>query len=459
MPYTVPENFQQPPGKAPDFSGEEEKWWQAFGDRHLDELVEQVLENNLDISKAVARVLEVQARLKKARADRWPRIDLDASIERKRLSTIDPIYGHKVSRTTDSYSLSLPASYEVDLWGRLSGLESAARARVLQQKENLHVVAQTMVAEAVSRYVYLCSLVRRRDYLQKTVDTLAGSLEVVERRYSLGLATALDVRQARRAVAQASAAIPAVEDELVRVRTDLAVLAGRYPDLRNFAAHDLPDFDRLKPVPVGLPSSLLLRRPDIKAAEARLAALHAEVGAAYVSRFPHLTLTGDLGFASHQLTELLSPESRFWSLAAGLVQPLIDGGRLEADQMVAEAKYKQAVADYAKIVLNALAEVESALASRRNLVERRKRMALLVQEAKATLDTAQRRYRQGLMDYLAVLEAQKTLVTALLDLVDAEQALYQNRIDLYRALGGGWARVDVQTNTGDDEKRLPKVKR
>ncbi len=443
LPFTFPEKFQQQADSGAVLASED-KWWRAFGDRNLDALVERVMAHNLDIRSAVARVLEVQARLRRAGADRWPQVDFDARFQRQRLSTIDPIYGHKVARTTDSYSLSLPASYEVDLWGRLSGLEEAARARVLQQQESLHVVTQTVVAEAVSRYVRLWSLVRRRDYLQRTVNTLADSLEVVERRYSRGLSSSLDVRQARRALAQAEAALPAVDDELVRVRIQLAVLAGCHPELEDFTAPEVLAFDRLTPVPPGLPSSLLLRRPDIKSAEARLAALHAEVAAAYASRFPQLKLTGDLGFASHQLSELLSPASRFWSLAAGLVQPLVDGGRLEANQMIAEARYKQAVADYAKTVLNAMAEVEFSLASRRNLTERRKRVALLVREAKATLETARKRYQRGLMDYLAVLEAQKTLVSAQLDLVEADQALYQNRIDLYRALGGGWGRVEPE---------------
>ena len=415
------------------------------------------MKHNFDLHMAMARVIEFRARLERARANRWPVVNLDAGAERQRLSTIDPIFGHKVSRTTDSFNISLPASYEVDLWGRLSGLESAARARLLKEEENLQVVAQSIVAETVSRYIQLWSLVRRQDYLQETVATLKDSLETVERRYSQGLAKSLDVRQARRTLAQAEAGLPVIADELVKVRHQLAVLAGRYPNLELFQGADVLDYDKLPPVPPGLPAQLLSRRPDIRAAEAELLALHSEVGAAYASRFPRITLTGSLGYASHELSELLKPESWFWRLAAGIVQPLIDGGRLKADQEIAEARFRQAVAGYAKTVLVAFAEVEASLASRRSLLDRRQRLATLVREAQATLETARKRYRQGLMDYLAVLDAQKVLITSRLDLVEADQALYQNRINLYRALGGGWAHVSVNNLSSTGNKKTAKV--
>ena len=191
-------------------------------------------------------------------------------------------------------------------------------------------------------------------------------------------------------------------------------------------------------VPQGLPSDLLLRRPDIRAAEANLMALNARVGVAKASRFPQITLTGSFGYSSSELDRLFRSESELWNLALGVVQPLFDAGKLKAGQKAAEARYEQGLAEYAKTILTAFSEVESALLTRKEQLERRDRIMNFLMEARATQKVAESRYERGLVDYLTVLDAQQTRFEAEEKLVLVDLAILSNRVTLHRALGGGW---------------------
>jgi multidrug efflux system outer membrane protein len=191
-------------------------------------------------------------------------------------------------------------------------------------------------------------------------------------------------------------------------------------------------------VPAGLPSELLVRRPDIRSAEAALQAACARIGAAKANRFPQITLTGSFGYSSEELTALFEPENELWQIAAGIFQPLFDAGKRKAVQRAAEARYERQLAVYAKTVLEAFSEVEGALLTRREQIDRYERLEVYLKEAGHTLETAMDRYQRGLADYLNVLDAQKALFQARLNLVETRTAIYTNRVRLYRALGGGW---------------------
>jgi multidrug efflux system outer membrane protein len=214
---------------------------------------------------------------------------------------------------------------------------------------------------------------------------------------------------------------------------------GRYPTTQAPRLQPEEYFRRLATVPAGLPSELLLRRPDIRAAEAKLMALNARVGVSKASRFPRITLTGSFGYSSDELNQLFRSQSELWSLALGIVQPLFDAGKLKAGQMAAEARYEQGVAEYAKTVLTAFSEVERAFLTRKEQIERRERTLSFLVEARATQRVAESRYRRGLVDYLTVLEAQQTRFKAEENLVLVDLAILTNRVALHRALGGGWA--------------------
>ncbi len=416
-----------------------DRWWQVFGDPELDQLVEEVLRNNLDIKQATARILEVRSQFVGARAERFPTANLQGQAQRQRQPQTAFGPGFASNKETETYTLSLPVSFELDLWGRLARSQEAAVADLLRAQENRLIVAQTVVAETASLYLQIESLERRMQIAEQSVENYRRSLRLVKSRYERGLTSILDLRRARRALARSEAAIPLLRQDLGITQQKLAVLLGRYPKTHSPRSQPGQYFERLAPVPPGLPSDLLLRRPDIRAAEAALLALNARVGVAKASRFPRIALTGSFGYSSTELDRLFRPESEMWTLAAGVVQPLFDAGRLKAGQRATQARYQQGVVQYAKAVLRAFAEVEGALLTRKEQLERRERVMNFLVEARSTQEIAEHRYERGLVDYLAVLESQLTRFTAEEDLVLVDLAILTNRVTLHRALGGSWA--------------------
>lgn len=412
----------------------EDQWWRVFNDPELNLLVEEVLRNNLDIKIATAAVLEVRAQLVSTRADRFPQVDVQGQAERQQLPK-----GTSVDRTFSSYDLVLPASFEVDLWGRLARAEEAARANLLQAEENRRTVAQTVVAEAVTLYLQMESFERAIEIAERLVESFSRSLTLVESRYKRGLTSVLDVRQARRVLAGAESTLPTLRQNLGTTQQALAVLLGRYPETRPPRLQPEDYYRRLEPVPPGLPSELLLRRPDIRAAEAQLMALNSLVGVAKASRFPRIVLTGSYGYTSEDLDRLFKPENELWSIALGLVQPLFDAGKLQAGQRAAEARYQQGVVEYAKTVLTAFAEVEGAFLIREEQLKRREYVVTFLREAREAQRLAESRYEKGLVDFLTVLDTQRSRFEAEGDLVEVDFILLNNRVNLHRALGGGWA--------------------
>jgi multidrug efflux system outer membrane protein len=439
----VPDSYQHATSGVVTLQPEDE-WWHVFNDPDLDQLVEAVLQNNLDIKKTTARILELRSQFVQARADRFPTVDVEGQGKRQQQPIIGILPGKSFRTRTNLYTLSLAASFEIDLWGRLARAEEAVRADLLQAVENRRTLTQTVVGEAISLYLHMESLERRIQIAQKSIEDYHRSLAVVAFRYERGLTPTLDVKNARRAAAQAEASLPSLRQDLGTAQHQLAVLLGHYPATAPPRSQPDDYFKRLAPVPTGLPSELLLRRPDIRAADASLRALNARIGVAKASRFPSISLTGSFGYASDELDRLITPQSELWNLAAGIVQPLFDAGKLKAGQRAAEARYQQGVAEYAKTVLTAFSEVESALLTRKEQLARRDRMLHVLKEAKAAQEVAEDRYKRGLVDYLNVLEAQQARYQAENNLVLTELAILTNRVTLYRALGGGWDKGSEQ---------------
>jgi multidrug efflux system outer membrane protein len=419
-------------------SGLIDPWWKSFQKPALDGLVEEALRNNLDLRKATHRVLEIRTRFIQARGSRLPSLNFQAGAQVQR-NTVTVAGAREDRITAESYNLSLPASFEWDLWGRLARAEEAALADLLQAEENRHTIAQTVVAETVSLLLQIESIERRIQITEESIQTFRLSAQVVENRYRRGLISLLDVSQAKRVLTQAEALLPTLRQELGRSQQRLAVLLGRYPETKPAGYHPEDYFMEPPPVPPGLPSELLLRRPDIQAAEATLKSLNANVGVAKASRFPRITLTGGYGYRSDELQDFFGLSNSFWNIAGGLVQPLFDGGRQRANQRAAEERYQQGLMDYTKIVLNAFAEVELALLTREEQMKRRQRLLLFLEEARITQEVAQNRYLKGLVGYLNVLDAQQTRFQAEQNLVDVDLAILTNHVSLHRALGGGWA--------------------
>jgi multidrug efflux system outer membrane protein len=422
-----------------------DRWWTVFGDPELDRLVEQALQNNWDIKLAAARVLESRAQYVQVRADRFPSVDAQGTWDRRRFGGARSASG----QTIDTYELSAPAVFEIDLWSRLAKTSKAAWDDILKEEENRHTVAQTIVAETIRLYLQMEASERRLQIAYQSIEAFQRSLQIVNTRYSRGLSSALDIRQARRILAQAEAVVPEFRQQLGIAQQQLAVLRGHYPVTHAARSQPQDYYHRLEPVPPGLPSALLLRRPDMRAAENQLKALNERIGVAKAARFPAITLTGSYGWTSDELSSLIEPDSVIWNFTRGIVQPVFDAGKLKARQRAAEARYQQGIAEYAKAVLTAFQEVESALLTRKMQLERRQREVKFLEEARATQRVAQNRYLRGLTDYLDVLDAQQTRFQAEDRLVIVDLTIYSNRVTLHRALGGGWARPETMTTKND----------
>ncbi len=416
-----------------------DQWWRIFDKPELDVVLEKVIANNWDIRRAAGRILELRAQALIVRADRYPELDVDWR-HRTEVRKVDKRGGSGKSRETFRfYDLSLPLLHEVDLWGRLARSEEAARFDLLEAEENRIAVAQTVVAEAIRLYLEVESIERTIDITLQLIDNFRRNAIIIERRYNRGLATALDLRQARRILANAESDIPTLRRDRGNRLHQLGVLMGSYPDVPPIRQHPENYYRRLPEVPPGLPSDLLQRRPDIRVAEARLKAQNARVAEALAGRFPRISLTGSFGYTSDSLDRLIRQDSELWTYTNSVTQPIFDYNRLENRQRSAEGRYDQEVANYAQTVLEAFAEVEDALLTRREQLERRSRVAILLSEARATQDVAEKRYGRGLTPYLDVLDAQRARFGAEQDMIEADLALYVNRVSLYLALGGDWA--------------------
>jgi multidrug efflux system outer membrane protein len=412
------------------------RWWTVFRDEELDSLVEEAIRNNLDIKRATAVVLELEARNTQARAGRLPSISLSGSYQTQELPAASS--GPSTSGRTESYNASIAASHELDLWGKMSRTHEASRADLLQSIENRQTIMQSVIAETASLYLQQEALERRTHILEQTIEALKKSVRTVEMRYRRGLTSVLELKQAQRALANAESRMPEFNQELGTTQHRLSILLGRYPGTRPPRTHPEDYFQRLEPVPAGLPSDLLETRPDIRAAEAHLAALNARYGVAKANLFPRITLTGSYGYTSNELENLFKPDNILWNLVAGLTQPLFNSGALLAEKDAARARYEQGVIDYAKTVLSAFAEIEGALMARREQLEQRKYIIDYLDKARAAQEIAELRYERGLIDYLNVLDAMQARYNAEESLVLVDLGILTNRVTLHRALGGNW---------------------
>jgi multidrug efflux system outer membrane protein len=418
------------------------RWWEAFGDTVLNGLIEEAAASNLDIRKATASVDEMRAYSRKALSDRLPSVSLSGDWARQKLPDSRAPQGASAGEPTDSWNLSAGASYEWDLWGKWSRAHEAARADLAASIENRNTIIQSVIAETATLYFQIEATERRIQISEELIASYGRSVRTIEARYRRGLTSILDLTQAQRSLANARSVLPQYRQELGTLQHRLAVLLGRYP--RSSPPRRQPEdyLGRLSPVPPGLPSDLLESRPDVRAAEERLRALNARYGVAAGNLFPRITLTGSYGYTSSELDGLFRPDQVLWNLVAGITQPIFNSQTLLTEKDAAKARYEQGLTDYAKTVLGAFAEVENALLTRREQLERRQSILEFLDKARVTLEIAQSRYDRGLVDYITVLDAWAARFQAEDNLVLVDLAILTNRVTLHRALGGDWIGPD-----------------
>lgn len=419
-----------------------ERWWTLYADPALDKLVDEALTYNQDLALAAARVDEARALLRIADAERLPAMDAAAQRDRTRSSSVSSMpLPPTVPLERNSYRAQLNVAYEVDLWGRLQGASTAARAELLATRAAQQTVRIALISDVVRSYFALLSLDAQVEATRRALALRGDNLGLQKVRRGAGLIGDFDLRQLEAEVAAARAQLPALERSRTAEELALAVLLGRSPRAITEDAVSR-SADRSEPpapvVPEGLPSDLLLRRPDVVQAEQRLIAANARIGVARASLFPRISLTGFLGSESAALGDLFTGPARIWQLAFGLSQPIFQGGRLFAEVEAVQAREKQAIAQYQKTLQEAFREVRQALSAQarsREVFEAERDRAVSLRDA---LQLARIRYDNGLVSQLEVLDAERNLLAAEINRIDALRAQRAAVADLVKALGGGW---------------------
>ena len=445
--YERPEAVDTPPAYVATAAGTETPapeydWWRAFGSAELDTLVREALDAGPDLAAAAARVMEARAAVRAAGASRLPTVDLGGSASRSKMSLANFGMG---SRLAESYNASATAAYEIDLWGRLSANRRSAWAGLMAGEAERRAVKQALISGVVRAWLGAREAAQQLELSESMLESYRRNLAMVEDRYDSGVVSAADIHMARQNVAAAAAGRDQLEQDMLNARYALEILVGRYPAGEAAAeGEDLAALPQLPPVPAGLPSDLMQRRPDIIAAEMRLVSANAAIGVAKADLFPRLALTGSAGYTSPELGELFKDASSIWNLAANLSMPLLNRGARTAQVTAAEARTDQARAAYVSAVLAGFRDVESALVADRQQAERRAHLRESVTHARRSLDIAESRYARGLDPLLNVLESQRRYDQARSDLLRAERFCREARVNLVLALGGDW---DVSTET------------
>ena len=413
------------------------EWWQLYGDPQLEALVAATLANNADLRLAAARVEEAAGVLREAGAAFFPDVTGGYSYARNRVSTrAVPPPSPTVPLTRPQNQLLASTSFEVDFWGRYSRADEAARANLLNSRYSRDVVGLTLASAAAQSYFGLRSLDAQLAVLAQTISTRSDSLDLARARLNAGLASALDVFQAQGALADAQAQRREAARQRAVLERQLGQLTGK-PELR-VPAGELFALPVPPAPPAGLPSALLDRRPDIRAAEESLVAANAQIGVARAALLPAISLTGELGAQSATFSNLLTGGAGIWTLGYALTLPIFDAGRREARVDQAVARQHQALAGYQKAVETGFREVAEGLtnvtesgAAETDLAARRK-------AARDALELSNLRYEAGYSPFLEVLDAQRTANDAELAFVRNRQSRLAYSVDLMKALGGGW---------------------
>ncbi|MFZ5556155.1 MAG: efflux transporter outer membrane subunit [Pseudomonadota bacterium] len=430
---------------ANGMSASRDQWWTLFGDPVLDRLVAEALAHNQDLALAAARVDEARALLQVADAEQVPAIDASAQRDRTRLfsersSTPFPLPpGTRFINNNNRATLNV--SYELDLWGRLRNASDAARAELLASRAARDTVRITLAAQVAQSYFQLTALDAQAEATRRSLEFRMRDLELQKVRNASGLIGDFDLRQREAEVASARAQLPELERLRATEELALAVLLGRSP--RDIIEGGIQrEADRGEPpiavVPEGLPSELLLRRPDLVEAEQRLIAANARIGVARASLFPRISLTGYLGSESGALSDLFTGPAGVWQLAAALSQPIFQGGRLFGEIDATRARERQAVARYRKAIQEAFKEVRQALVAQARSREVFDAEADRIKALNETLRLARIRYDLGISSQLELLDAERGLLQAEINRVEALRAQRNAVTDLVRALGGGW---------------------
>lgn len=418
-----------------------DSWWLVFNDPALNELETATLTQSPQLAAALARLDEARARLGTARSDRQPSLTTNttARLAGETSERVLPVPPRPITYrdSGDSYRVPFDAAYEIDLWGRVRRSVEAAGAQAQASEQDLAALRLSLTAEVAQAWFSLRALDTETEILERTLELRNEQITIHQKRLDAGLTTELDLQRARAEAASAEAELADLRRRRELTANALAVLTGAAPS--DFKTPATTALAAPPAIPVGLPSGLLQRRPDVFAAERLLAARTAEIGVAKAAFFPTLRLTGSAGFESGDLRALVDRPSQFWQIGPSISYPILDGGRNKANLQAAEARTRAAFADYQQKILVAFRETEDALVDLRQQAEQTAAITRALDASTTAAALSTTRYEKGLVNYLEVIDAQRSQLGAERTLIQLTSARQISTIRLIKALGGGWA--------------------
>lgn len=437
-------------------------WWAQFGDAELDSLIARATAANLDLRQAALRIAEARAARAAAEADRWPALGANAGYSRNRFSEKTaqgalfsslgsrPGSGPSFPNPYDQFQFGFDASWEPDLFGRVRRSVEAAEADATSAVEERRDLLVSLQGEVAHAYLDLCGAQLKRVIAQDNLRTQREVLTLARQARRAGLASELDVTAAAAQVAASESQLPLLTREAAVDINRLSALLAREPDALRTELETVHPLPPIPPaVPVGLPAELARRRPDIRAAEARLHAATARVGVAVASLYPRVMLSASFGTQAQHFPDLTDWAARFFTLGPSIELPIFQGGRLRATVRLEDVRAKEAAVAYAQTVLGALHEVENALVAYNSEQNRRAALESAAAQNRRALDLARQRYAAGVTSFLNVLDAERTLQQTELTLADSTIAVATDLVALYKALGGGW---QVETDQAPSDR-------
>jgi multidrug efflux system outer membrane protein len=411
-------------------------WWDLFHDEQLQELIRTALQQNFDLRIAATRILQARAQLGTTRADQFPTVDAGASATRTRAPKSTAPFPLDPYQIND-FQLTASVAWEIDFWGKFRRATEAAQASLLASEWGRRAVATSLISQVASAYFEMRAFDRQLDVATRTLASRRESLRLTEVSASGGATSLVDVRQAEQLVFNAAATISDLQRQIAQQENYISVLLGRNPsDVPRGAT--LEQQAHIPEIPVGLPSALLERRPDVREAEQLLVAANANIGVARAAYFPQISLTGNGGVQSAALSSLFTTPAGLWSFGAGLTQPIFNAGRTRSRVALSKAQQEEAVLAYQQTIQQSLREVSDALVGYRKGRDFREQQQLLNRAAADARRLADIRYRGGATSYLEVLDSDTRMFSAELGVTQAELSELLSLVQVYRALGGGW---------------------
>ncbi len=431
------------------------RWWEHYGNEELNSLVLEGLANNYQLKAAIQRIVQAHALADVEEADQWPELSGSAGYELEApVGGIGSLTAGDTRKSRHTYQVGVEASYEIDLWGKNRSKTEAAFQRAWASLFDRETVALTLTSDITRNFVEFLSLMDRISNAQLTEETLTNMETAVRDRVAGGEATALQLAQQKSAVAASKAVIPVLKLQRDQRLNALALLVGKSPSQINIVSSGLKDIIVPDTKSPGVPTRLLLRRPDIRSIEANMIAADADIDTARAELFPSIDLSAEAGFGARHLNLLFAPQSLFFNAAASVTQVIFDGGRRKNQIKFEEAQHAELVHNYSQAIYTAVKEVEDALVSIRYLGIRRDRQKEAVVAAEEAYHFSKQSYDIGASDYLTLLDTERTLFQGRDELQRVDFEVYVATIDLFKALGGSVAPREIRVATSQDSETI-----